>query len=188
MKKNIILSITGASGVIYGVRLFEILVENFCVHLILSRAGEEVLKMEMGLTRDFFCREGSMLYSEDQISAPPASGSWIHEGMIICPCSMATLGAIANGIGNNLIHRSADVTLKEKRKLILVTRESPLNIIHIKNMLNASRAGAIIFPASPGFYTRPSTIGDLINHLVSRILDQLQIKNNLSPRWEGNIF
>ena len=186
MSKHIILGITGASGAIYGLRLFDVLLSlDFEVHVILSNAGKKVLWMETGHKIVYFKRPGAHLYLENQIEALPASGSWPNSGMIVCPCSMATLGAIGNGIGDNLIHRAADVCLKERRKLILVIRETPLNIIHIENMLKVSRAGGVVFPACPGFYNNPQEISDLVNHVVCRILDQLGIKNNLCPRWEG---
>lgn len=185
--KKIVLGITGASGAIYGIRFFEYLTNfNISTHVIISCAGKKVLAIENQIDVDFFKTRGGYLYSEDEIEAPPASGSWRHHGMVICPCSMATLGAIANGCGNNLIHRAADVTLKEGRKLILVIREMPFNTIHIENMLKAARAGATIFPACPGFYHKPKTILDLVDHVISRILDQLGIKNSITPRWEKN--
>lgn len=187
MNKRLILAITGATGSIYGVRLFDVLIDKqFQLHVILSPPGEKVLEMEYGLSQDYFLEKGGIVYSADEIDAPIASGSFKNLGMVIAPCSMATLAAIANGVGTNLIHRAADVTLKEKRKLILLVRETPLNYIHIKNMLEASKAGAVIFPACPAFYNKPQSIDDLVNHLVSRILDQLDIDNNLTKRWEGN--
>jgi len=185
--KKIILAITGASGSIYGLRLFEYLrSSNICTHVIISSTGKKVLSLETNVGEDFFETDNVFVYTQDEIDAPFASGSWKHHGMVICPCSMATLGAIANGFGNNLIHRAADVTLKEGRKLILVIRETPLNTIHIENMLKAARAGATIFPACPGFYHNPKSILELVDHLVSRILDNLGIENNITPRWEGN--
>jgi len=185
--KKIILGITGASGAIYGVKLFESLLnQKIEVHVIVSRAGEKVLLMETDYKLDFFKKKGAFLYREDDIGAALASGSWIHSGMVICPCSMATLGAISNGFGHNLLHRAADVTLKERRKLILVVRETPLNIIHLENMLKISKAGGIVLPACPGFYNNPKKVLDLVNYIVCRVLDQLGIKNNISPRWEGN--
>ncbi|WP_459890958.1 UbiX family flavin prenyltransferase [Desulfothermus okinawensis] len=184
--KKLLLAITGASGTIYGLRLFEYLLHiGVDVDIIVSSAGKKVLFMENQVNLEFFKKKGVHIYTHDQIDAPPASGSYRHNGMVICPCSMATLGAIANGFGNNLIHRSADVTLKEGRKLILVLRETPLNTIHIENMLKTAQSGATIFPACPGFYNKPKTISDLVDHIVCRILDQLGIENNISPRWEG---
>lgn len=186
MKKRIILGITGASGSIYGIRLFESLNDlGFEIHMVISKPGEKVISMENDLKGNYFLKKGAYLYSPDEIEAPIASGSFKNIGMVIAPCSMATLGAIANGFGNNLIHRAADVTLKEKRKLIMLVRETPLNEIHIKNMLNLSRAGGVIMPACPAFYNKPKSIDDLVNHMVSRILDQLGIENNLTKRWEG---
>jgi 4-hydroxy-3-polyprenylbenzoate decarboxylase len=122
-------------------------------------------------------------HDPNNIAAPPASGSWQHDGMIVCPCSMASLAAIANGLGTNLMHRAADTCLKEGRRLIIVPRETPLNAIHMENMLKANRAGATILPACPGFYHQPSTIPDLTRHLAGKILDQLEIPHTLYKRW-----
>ncbi len=185
MNKRIVLGITGASGSIFGIKVFESLHQlGFEIHLIISKPGEKVIKMENNLTTSYFQKKGIYIYSPDEIEAPISSGSFKNIGMVIAPCSMATLGAIANGVGNNLIHRAADVTLKEKRKLILLIRETPLNEIHIKNMLKIARAGGVIMPACPAFYNKPKTIDDLVTHLTSRVLDQLGIDNNLTQRWE----
>ncbi len=187
MTMRIVVGITGASGAIYGVELIRALrrLPDIEIYLIVSEAGKRVVSLEMGMEEEDFQGMVSAIYSISELGAPPASGSWVHHGMIICPCTMATLGAIANGIGDDLLLRSADVTLKECRKLILVVRETPLNLIHLENMVRAARAGAVIMPASPAFYHRPKKIMDLVRHLVSRILDQIGISNNLSPRWQG---
>ena len=183
MHKKIILAMTGASGMAYGLNLLE----NLCshereVHVIISNAAHKILNLE---EKDHASRLNSAarIYSEEDIAAPFASGSWTYDSMVVCPCSMASLSAIANGFGHNLIHRAADVALKEKRQLILVPRETPLNRIHLLNMLAAHDAGAAIFPPTPGFYTGPETINDLIRLFTSRLMDQLGIKNNLAPRW-----
>jgi flavin prenyltransferase len=185
MPKRIILAVTGASGQHYALALARALslAEGVELHLILSEAARKVMALETDFGPADLEGLATAVYGEKDIAAGPASGSWRHAGMIVCPCSMASLGAIAHGLGTNLIHRAADVTLKEGRKLILVTRETPLNRIHIKNMLAAKEAGADIMPASPGFYHRPKTIDDLLNHLAGRILDQLGIDSALFRRW-----
>jgi len=183
--QRILLAVTGASGPQYAMALARALSgrEDIELHLILSEAANKVIALEADFGPEDLLKLAHASYDEKNIAAGPASGSWRHAGMIVCPCSMASLGAIAHGLGTNLIHRAADVTLKEGRKLVLVTRETPLNLIHIKNMLAAKEAGADIVPASPGFYHRPKSIDDLVNHLAGRILDQLGIDNALFKRW-----
>ncbi|MEF2146095.1 MAG: UbiX family flavin prenyltransferase [Desulfovibrionaceae bacterium] len=185
MKKRIILAVTGASGSAYATALAGELGgrDDIELHLIISDAAREVMKRETGNSTVDLTGPACAAHKVSDIGAPPASGSWIHHGMIVCPCSMASLAAIANGMGNNLIHRAADVTLKENRPLILVPRETPLNEIHLRNMLQAKRAGATILPACPGFYHNPLSIADLVDHLAGRILDQLGISHQLSSRW-----
>jgi len=183
--KRILLAVTGASGPQYAMTLARALSgrEDLELHLILSEAARQVIALEADFRPEDLCALAHKTYSEKDIAAGPASGSWRHAGMIVCPCSMATLAAIAQGLGTNLIHRAADVTLKEERRLILVTRETPLNRIHLVNMLAAKDAGATIIPASPGFYHKPKSIEDLLNHLAGRILDQLDISHTLFKRW-----
>ncbi len=185
MPKRILLAATGASGQQYAYALARALslAEGIELHLILSDAAAKVMALEADFGPAELSALATATYGEKDIAAPPASGSWRHAGMIVCPCSMASLAAIAQGLGTNLIHRAADVTLKEGRKLVLVTRETPLNRIHIVNMLAAKDAGAIIVPASPGFYHKPKSIEDLVNHLAGRILDQLDISHDLFKRW-----
>ncbi len=184
-KKRIILAVTGASGTLYAASLAKALSgrDDVELHLIVSDAARKVLEMETDFPADILTSRAEVLHQVNDIAAPPASGSWLHHGMIVCPCSMATLSAIAVGLGNNLIHRAADVTLKERRKLILVPRETPLSSIHLQNMLTADRAGAIIVPACPGFYHHPTTIEDLADQLAGKILDQLDIPHTLYIRW-----
>ena len=184
-KKRIILAVTGASGTLYATSLVKALGnrEDVELHVIISDAAQKVLSLETDLSPDALMDGVYAIHSPDNIAAPPASGSWQHDGMIVCPCSMATLSAVATGFGHNLIHRSADVALKERRKLVLVPRETPYSSIHLKNMLAADQAGAIILPASPGFYHRPETIEDLANQLAGKILDQLDISHDLFKRW-----
>src|ERR1044071_1719925 len=195
-------AITGASGAIYAHRTLIHLAASGAVeriNLIMSESAQTVARVELGV--DLREADGKRinewlalqpdsklvrLHRLDNLAATPASGSHMQAGMIIVPCSMGTLGAIASGAGINLIHRAADVTLKEGRKLVLVPRETPYNAIHLENMLKLSRAGAQIVAASPGFYHRPQTIEALVDHLSFRILDQFGIPHSPGTRWKGN--
>lgn len=195
------LAITGASGTIYAHRTLQLLAASGAVetiNLIMSGTAATVARVEMGANlRELTVEKinewlgletGSKLiryWRLDNLAAKPSSGSNKQEGMIIVPCSMATLGAIASGAGTNLIHRAADVCLKEGRKLLLVPRETPYNAIHLENMLKLARAGARILPASPGFYHRPKTIEELVDHLCFRILDQFDIPHSRKTQWTG---
>jgi flavin prenyltransferase len=194
-------AITGASGTIYGFRTLQLLAASGAVetiNLILSDTAALVAQVELGANlRDanaakinewLGLAEDSKLirlWRLDNLAAKPSSGSNKQAGMIVVPCSMATLGAIASGAGTNLIHRAADVCLKEQRKLVLVPRETPYNAIHLGNMLRLARAGACILPASPGFYHRPKTIDELVDHLCFRILDQFDIPHSRKTAWTG---
>jgi 4-hydroxy-3-polyprenylbenzoate decarboxylase len=191
---DLVVAMTGASGAPYAVRLLHVLSRmGRTIHFSLSPSAVQVLREEMDLdvALDSFDPAafggpgpGRLVYHHHQdFSAGIASGSFPTAGMVIIPCSMSTLGAIAGGITNNLITRAADVHLKERRKLILVPRETPLSLIHIENMLTVTRAGAIVMPAMPGWYHRPRRLDDLINFVVARICDQLGIANNLMARW-----
>ena len=183
--KRIILAVSGASGMPYTASLVKALTgrDDVELHVIMSHAARKVLELETDLTPEAFTDGAFASYAPDNIAAPPASGSWKHDGMIVCPCSMATLSAVAMGFGHNLIHRAADVSLKERRRIVLVPRETPLSSIHLENMLTATRAGAVIVPACPGFYHRPATIEDLADQLAGKVLDQLDIPHNLYKRW-----
>jgi 4-hydroxy-3-polyprenylbenzoate decarboxylase len=194
-------AITGASGSVYAQRTLVHMAASGVVeriNLILSGSAETVARVELGV--DLRGADGSAvnnwiglpadsrlihLQRLDNMAARPSSGSHPQEGMVIVPCSMGTLGAIASGAGTNLIHRAADVTLKESRKLVLVPRETPYNAIHLENMLRLSRAGAHIIPASPGFYHRPQTIEALVDHFVFRILDHLGVPHSPATQWKG---
>lgn len=198
MKQNpIVVAISGASGSIFGIRLIKALLEaKIPLLIILSDSGLSVLEHEMGYRKtdsfksfliscgaDMDERTNMDVLYQDQIASAPASGSFVHAGMVVVPCSMKTLAGIASGYADNLIIRSADVCLKEKRPLILVPRETPYNTIHLENMTRASRAGAVILPPNPSFYTFPKTIEDLVDTVVSRILDHLGISHDLLSRW-----
>jgi 4-hydroxy-3-polyprenylbenzoate decarboxylase len=181
---TITVAITGASGVQYGVRLLEALRDlQVETQLIVTKSGQDLMSIETQYSLNYVTSLAYQTYEEMDLSAPIASGSHISNGMVIIPCSMKTLGSIAHGISSNLVTRAADVCLKERRKLILVVRETPLSGIHLSNMSRLSQCGAVIMPASPGFYTRPATIEELIDTLVARVLDLLQIDHSLSRRW-----
>lgn len=184
---KIIVAITGASGAIYGWRLLQVLAEqNHEVHAVISEQGWQVLTYECDVTTDMVNQTAAFVYKINQLTAPIASGSFRTDAMIIVPCTMHTLGAVANGISDNLITRSADVTLKEGRKLVVVPRETPLNIIHLKNMLSLAQAGARILPACPGFYHKPASLHEVVDMVVGKICDVLDIDHQLYQRWQGN--
>lgn len=195
---TITLAFTGASGMPFGLRLLESLVAAHCrVYLLYSSAAQIVAKQECGLTIPTQPREAARMFAqrygadEGQIeafaredwNAPIASGSSAADAMAICPCTVGTLGAIAAGLADNLIERAADVMLKERRKLVLVPRETPLSTIHLENMLKLAQAGAVILPPAPGFYNDPQSIGDLVDFVVARVLDQLGVAHALQRRW-----
>ena len=186
--KRVVVGITGATGVIYGVRLLERLREaGVETHLIISRWGARTLLHEAGRSREQVEALASVVYAPNDMGAAISSGSFPTTGMIVALCSARTLAAIAHGFDDNLIHRAADVALKERRKLVLSVREAPLSDIHLENMLKLSRMGAVILPPMPAFYYHPQTIDDLIDHTVARILDQLAIEIPGVPRWSGEM-
>ena len=182
--KRIVVGITGGSCTLYAVALLTALKKlGVETHVAVSRMGAYVLEHECEFTMDEVRALSSVVYENDNLAAAIASGSFKTDGMVIVPCSMNTLGAVANGLSMNLVQRAADVTLKEKRPLVVVPRETPLTNVHLENMLTLSRAGAIMMPASPGFYHLPQTIDDLVLIMVGRILDQLGLDGNLFKRW-----
>jgi 4-hydroxy-3-polyprenylbenzoate decarboxylase len=185
-------AITGASGALYGVRLLQVLnASALHVRLVISRTGWRLLADELDISgeAELRLRTGDwsrvVLYADDDRGATPASGSAPSRGMVVCPCSMGTLASIAQGTTRSLIERAADVTLKERRRLILVPRETPYSMIHLENMLRLTRAGAVVLPASPGFYHRPESVEDLVDFVVARVLDQLGVEHRLGPRWQS---
>ena len=179
------IAITGASGVIYGKRLLEVLQDKKIeTHLVISEAGKKIIEYELGETKKSLEKLASYIYNIDDWNSPIVSGSFVTTGTVIIPCSMKTLAGIANGFANNVILRAADVTIKEKRKLIVVPRETPLNSIHIRNMLELSKQGVYIIPAMPAFYHKPSGVKDLVDFVVGRVLDSLEIKHDLYKRWQ----
>ncbi len=199
----IAVAITGASGAQYALRLLDCLIEqDRDVYLMVSQAGQVVLRMETDLevpnrpqeaerffTEYFGAEPGQIrVFGRQEWTAPVASGSNPPEAMVICPCTTGTLASIASGVSSNLIDRAADVMLKERRKLILAVRETPFSVIHLENMLRLARAGATVMPANPGFYHRPASLDDLVDFLVARILDHLDVPHELTPRWGTEPF
>ena len=196
IQQKYIVAITGASGSIYGLRLVKALMTlPVSLYVLVSESGRQVMAHETdfksGALADYLKQNDVVFHGMSELMeidpsdsfAAVASGSFQHDGMVIAPCSMNTLAAISTGITNNLIHRAADVCLKEKRPLILLPRETPLSLIHLKNMTRAAKAGAIIMPPSPGFYNHPETIEDLVDTIVARVFDHLGLENDLAERW-----
>jgi 4-hydroxy-3-polyprenylbenzoate decarboxylase len=184
-QQEYIIGISGASGAIYSKKLFDALIdERAKIHLVVSEEGKNILKYELGLTCSYFDKKGVTLHDNCQLNDILASGSFRHKGMVIIPASMGCLGRIASGISTDLIVRAADVALKEKFPLICVPRETPYNVVHLKNMLTLSEAGAIILPASPGFYHRPKSIDDISSFIVDRVLASLNVKKRFLPTWK----
>lgn len=196
--QTVIIAMTGASGAAYTLRLLECCLEaKIQIQFITSQPGQVVLGMETDLKltgapqkmrqqlADYFNSDPSLInvFAKDQWTAPVASGSSVADAMVVCPCTMGSLASIAAGTGENLIHRAADVVIKEQKKLILVPRETPFSSIHLENMLKLSNLGVVILPPNPGFYQGVTRVSDLVDFIVSRILDHLGIDNNISPRW-----
>ncbi len=184
MKKRLVVAITGASGVIYGIRLLQACRSlNVETHLVASEWGKKNIELETDFTVEQVTGLSSRCYGEGDLAAPVASGSYRHDGMVIIPCSMKTLGSLAAGITANLVVRAADVTLKEGRRLIVVPREAPFHVIHLENMLKLAGMGAVIYPPVPSMYARPQTVEELIDNTVGRILERLEIPNGYYCRW-----
>ena len=187
MPRRLIIGLSGSTGPHYGVRLLEVLREQTDVetHLILSGAARKTIEYELGRDPDSVAALADHLHDEKDIGASIASGTFVTDGMVVAPCSIKTLSAIANSYNDNLIARAADVCLKERRRLVLVVRETPLHAGHLRLMLQATEAGAVILPPVPGFYHLPQTIGELVDHTVVKVLDQLGIHVDLIRRWSG---
>lgn len=189
----VVLAVTGASGAPYAVRLIEVLATNRVpTWLIVSSHGWRLIKEETGIGDEAALRAATggdwssiTVYADTDRGARPASGSAKSHGMAICPCSMGTVAAIAGGTSRSLVERAADVVLKERRRLILVPRESPLSLIHLRNLTTVTEAGAVVLPAAPGFYHRPTEIGQLVDFVVQRVVDHLGLEIELAKRWEG---
>ena len=184
---RLVIGISGASGAIYGIRALEAL-RNAGVetHLVLTRAARETIRIETDLSAVDVERLATQTYMIDDPTAKLAGGSFHTDGMIVIPCSMKTLGGVATGYADNLLLRAAEVTMKERRPLVLVVRETPLSLIDLENMAKVARAGATVLPAMPAFHNRPKTVDDLVNHVVGKAFDVLGISHNLAPRWSGS--
>lgn len=185
--KRLIVAITGATGAVYGVRLLEVLSEmpNIETHLVVSDSGLLNLQQELEMNRTQLKALADVTHHINNIGASIASGSFQSDGMVVAPCSMRTLAAVAHGLSDNLITRAADVMLKERRRLILMVRETPFNLAHLRNMTSVTEMGGIVYPPLPCFYHRPQTIADIIDHTISRVVDLLGISHTMAPRWEG---
>ena len=186
--KRIVVGITGATGAIFGVRLLEALrAAEVETHLVLSKWGQQTVEHETGLTLAELQDRASVVHGGANMAATISSGSFKTEGMVIAPCSMRSAAAIAHGVGESLVHRAADVVLKERRRLVLVPRETPLSEVHLENLLKLARMGVTILPPMPAFYNRPSSVDDIVDHIVARVLDQFGIDAAFAKRWDGRL-
>lgn len=185
--RRLIVAITGATGAVYGVRLLQILraIPAIETHLLVSEAGVLNLHQELGLGRKEVETLAHVAHNVRDVGASIASGSFQSDGMVIAPCSMRTLAAVAHGLSDNLITRAADVVLKERRRLVLMVRETPFNLAHLRNMTAVTEMGGIVFPPLPGFYQKPQSIEDMVDHTLARVLDLFSIEHALAPRWQG---
>ena len=184
--RRVIVGMTGASGAIYGIRLLEALRdEPIEVHLVMSEWARKTIVLETDYRAATVAKLADVVYPEDDMSAPVGSGSFLADGMIVAPCSMKSVAAIANGLSQNVLHRAADCTLKEQRKLVLLVREAPLSVIHLENMLRVARAGAIVSPPVPAFYARPQSLDEMVDHTIGRLLDHFAIERGMVRRWGG---
>jgi len=187
--RRLIVAITGASGAIYGVQLLRRLREapGIETHLLLSSAGVLTVHQELDMKRGDVESLADVVHNVNDIGASVASGSFATAGMVVAPCSMKTLGAIANGLADNLVARAADVCLKERRRVVLLARETPLNLAHIRNMEAVTLMGGVIFPPVPAFYQRPRSLDEMVDHTLARVLDLFDIEHDLAPRWDGQV-
>jgi 4-hydroxy-3-polyprenylbenzoate decarboxylase len=185
--RRIVVAITGATGAVYGVRLLQRLggCPGVETHLVVSDAATLTLHQEVGLQKRDVEALAHVVHRNREIGASIASGSFQTDGMVIAPCSMKTLAAVAHGLSDNLIARAADVILKERRRLVLMVRETPFNLAHLRNMTAVTEMGGIVFPPLPSFYNRPATIDEMVDHTVGRVMDLLGVDNSLAPRWAG---
>lgn len=187
-RRHLIVAITGATGTIFGVRILQLLQgTDVDTHVVVSRWGARTLAEETEYTVEQVQAMATHAYAIGDQGAAISSGSFVTLGMVVAPCTMTTLASIAHGSGDNLIHRAADVTLKERRKLVLLVRESPLNDIHLENMLKLSRMGVVIFPPVPAFYNHPQSLDEMVNHVAMRTLDQFDLHLDVMRRWEGSM-
>ncbi len=186
---EIVVGISGASGVGYGIRLLQVLKEKGIVtHLVVTDSALKIMKIETDFRPEDVEKLAAYVYSPDDFAAPVASGSHLFDAMAVIPCSMGTLSGIASGSSETLITRAADVCLKERRRLVLVPRETPLSLIQLRNMVTVAEAGAVVLPACPAFYSQPKNMAELVDVLVGRVLDLLNVENDLYRRWKGNAY
>jgi 4-hydroxy-3-polyprenylbenzoate decarboxylase len=184
---EVVVGISGASGVGYGIRLLQVL-QGSVIHLVMTESARKIIEVETDFSPEDVEDLADHVYAEDDFTAPIASGSYRFDAMVIIPCSMKTLAGVASGMSDNLIGRSAEICLKDRRRLVIVPRETPLSLIQLKNMVSVTEAGAVVLPACPAFYSRPQNLDDLIDVLVGRVLDSIGVENNLYPRWKGNAY
>jgi 4-hydroxy-3-polyprenylbenzoate decarboxylase len=186
-KKRLIVAITGATGALYGVRLLQLLqaTPDVETHLLISDAGVLNIHQELDLSRKEVEAYADVVHNNRDVGASIASGSFTSDGMIVAPCSMRTLGAVAHGLSDNLITRAADVVLKERRRLLLMVRETPFNLAHLRNMTSVTEMGGIIYPPLPALYHRPQTIEEMVDHTLARVLDLFSVSHEIAPRWQG---
>jgi 4-hydroxy-3-polyprenylbenzoate decarboxylase len=186
--RRLIVGMTGSTGAIFGIRLLEALkhsdVES---HLIISKWAQRTIEHETRHSLEQVRSLATVVHSQGDMGASISSGSFITEGMVVIPCSVRTLGGIANGYGEHLVHRAADVILKERRRLVLVVRETPLSEVHLENMLKLARMGVVMLPPMPAFYNHPQTVDDIVDHIVFRVLDQFGIAAPFAKRWDGHM-
>jgi len=184
---EVVVGISGASGAGYGIRLLQVL-QGSEIHLILTDSARKIIELETDFSPEDVEDLADHVYAEDDFTAPIASGSYRFDAMVIIPCSMKTLAGVASGLSDNLIGRSAEICLKDRRRLVMIPRETPLSLIQLKNMVSVTEAGAVVMPACPAFYSKPQNLDDLIDVLVGRVLDLIGVENNLYPRWKGNAY
>ncbi|MCC6889596.1 MAG: UbiX family flavin prenyltransferase [Hyphomicrobiales bacterium] len=187
--RRLIVGMTGSTGAIFGVRFLEALRQAGDVesHLVISKWAQRTIEHETNYTLEQVRALADVVHSPGDMGATVSSGSFLTEGMVVIPCSMRTLGGIAAGIGDHLVHRAADVILKEQRKLVLVVRETPLSQVHLQNMLNLAKMGVVMLPPVPAFYNHPQSVDDIVNHIVVRVLDQFNIAAHHAKRWDGEM-
>ena len=186
--RRLIVGLTGSTGAIFGIRLLEALKHSeIKSHLIISKWAQRTIEHETPYTVEQVRALATVVHSQGDMGASISSGSFLTEGMVVIPCSMRTLAGIANGYGEHLVHRAADVILKERRRLVLVARETPLSQVHLENMLKLSRMGVVMLPPMPAFYNHPKTVDDVIDHIVARVLDQFGIAAPFAKRWDGHM-
>ncbi len=186
--RRLIVGMTGSTGAIFGVRMLEALKQcEIESHLVISKWAQRTIEHETRYSVEEVRELASVVHSQGDMGASISSGSFLTEGMVVIPCSMRTLAGIANGYGEHLVHRAADVILKERRRLVLVARETPLSQVHIENMLKLSRMGVVMLPPMPAFYNHPQTVDDIVDHIVARVLDQFGIAAPFAKRWDGHM-